>query len=260
MKLKNCTGCDERMGLQDSIVGSTNIEFFFFVIFPYLAILTCIIGSFLRYRYHQYTYSALSSQFFGSDKFAGWGLRLGHYGIFIILFGHFLAMVFTEPYLALKDAIGHIHPIFKLLLDGIRIIAGLAALIGFLLLIIRHVVNPYVRKITTPMDITILILLFIQIASGIILIVLYLPSNDPNWFSKEVAPWFQGIFLLQPKIPKNISFFAKFHILLPFFILMFLPFGRLVHIFTFPALYLIRPYQVVIWYRKRGKDCPQVNK
>ncbi len=231
-----------------------NIEFFIFVVFPYIAILTCIVGSIWRYRHNQYTYSALSSQFFGSDLLVGWGLRLWHYGIFLILFGHFMALVFTEPYAVLKHAIEGIHPIFQVLLDGMRIGAGLAALIGLLLLIIRRMTNDYVRQVTSKMDVIILTLLLVQIILGFtVLITHYGIQSETFWFADQVAPWFQGVLLLKPEVPQGIEFYAAIHMLLPFLIVALIPFSRLVHMFTFPISYLIRPYQLVIWHRNRQK-------
>ncbi len=246
------------MGLDEQILnGFINVEFFLFVVFPYLAILTCIVGSLWRYRYHQYTYSALSSQFFGNDRLASWGLRLWHYGIFLILFGHFLALVLTEPYVAVKETLENIHIIFKFLLNGIRIVAGLAALIGLLLLIFRRIINDYVHQVTSTMDIVVISLFLIQIVMGFVLIVINIGGNE-FWFTTEVAPWIRGILLLQPTVPKQLEFYVAFHMLLPFLILALIPFSRLVHMFTFPAFYFTRPYQVVIWYRKKGKKTQQV--
>lgn len=232
-----------------------NVEFFLFVVFPYLAILTCVVGSLWRYRYHQYTYSALSSQFFGSDKLVGWGLRLWHYGILLILFGHFLALVLTDTYLEVKHMITGGNLILEVAVNSIRIFAGLAALIGLLLLIFRRIINDYVHQVTSPMDIIILTLLLIQVIMGFVLIATHI-GGDPNWFASDVAPWIQGIILLRPQVPADIDFLVGFHMLLPFFILALLPFSRLVHMFTFPVFYLIRPYQLVIWYRKKGKKLP----
>lgn len=232
-----------------------NVEFFLFVVFPYLAILTCVVGSLWRYRYHQYTYSALSSQFFGSDELAGWGLRLWHYGILLVLFGHFLAMVLTEPYLTVKHAIASIHPLFEIGLNSIRIVAGLMALVGLVLLISRRIINEYVHQVTSPMDIVVLSLFLVQVIMGFVLIATHV-GGDPDWFASDVAPWVQSVILLRPQVPSNIDFLVGFHMLLPFLILALIPFSRLVHMFTFPVLYIIRPYQVVIWYRKRGKKQP----
>jgi nitrate reductase gamma subunit len=35
-------------------------------------------------------------------------------------------------------------------------------------------------------------------------------------------------------------------------LILLLPFTRLVHLLTFPITYLWRPYQVVIWNRKKA--------
>jgi nitrate reductase gamma subunit len=43
------------------------------------------------------------------------------------------------------------------------------------------------------------------------------------------------------------------HVLNFFLLLGVFPFSRLVHIITYPAGYLIRPWQIVIWNQKRRR-------
>ena len=215
-----------------------------FIAFPYVAIATCILGSIYRYKNDQFSISSLSTQFMGSKDLGGLGANLWHVGLFLILSGHAISLLFTEIYQQIKESSAIIH--FSL--DLMRELAAGAVIIGLLLLIYRRLVNPRLRVITTPMDWIVLFLLLAQVVVGTYIFISH--YSQPFWFADNVAPWFRGVFLLNPTVPDLDSWIIGFHILNPFFLLMLIPFSRLIHMFTFPVTYVWRPYQLVIWNRR----------
>jgi len=73
------------------------------------------------------------------------------------------------------------------------------------------------------------------------------------WYLHTAVPWLVSLFALspQPAYVAALPLIPKLHILGGFFIIALCPFTRLVHLVTVPITYLWRPYQVVIWNRRR---------
>ena len=220
------------------------INFLLFIVFPYVALITLIIGTTYRYMARKFTFSSLSSQFLGDDKLGGIGSMLWHYGVLLVLSGHFIAFFFTGIYEQFKGSNELIHTGMEIM----RYTAGLMAFSGLTLLIIRRLMNPRLRAVTTTVDWVVLTLLYAQLLMG--WNVLLNHQNQGFWFKDSVAPWLRSIFFLKPFVP-TVEWYVALH-MLNFFLLIFLiPFSRLVHLFTFPIGYLFRPYQVVVWNRNR---------
>ena len=74
-----------------------------------------------------------------------------------------------------------------------------------------------------------------------------------SWYQYSVVPWLHSLFKLNPQVESVavLPTVVKVHIVLGFGLIALFPFTRLVHIVTVPLTYLWRPYQVVIWNRRR---------
>ena len=101
------------------------------------------------------------------------------------------------------------------------------------------------------MDFLILILLFLQVLTGLMIAIT--KRWGGLWYLDTAVPWLLSLFKFDPNISyiENLPILVKLHILNGFLIIFFYPFTRLVHILTFPIRYLIRPYQVVVWVKRR---------
>ena len=91
-------------------------------------------------------------------------------------------------------------------------------------------------------------MLYVQLLIGLSSIVIsYEHIDNPNTMI-ALANWVQGIFLFTPDLYLfviNEHWLFKFHLFLGMTILLFFPFTRLVHAFSFPYLYLLREgYQI----------------
>lgn len=224
------------------------IDLLVWVAFPYIALAVCIFGSLYRYRTNQYTFSSLSSQFLGDGKQLGIGSLLWHIGLFLILFGHFMAMILTSFYKAIKES----FVLIEISLDIMRYTAALAVLTGLIILIHRRFTNTRLRRVTSRLDWTVLFLLVYQILSGFYMVINNY-GKEGFWFENSLAPWIRGILTFRPMIPQGIDLFSTIHVVSPFLILLFVPFTRLVHMFTFPFDYMWRSYQLVIWNSRQTK-------
>ena len=66
-------------------------------------------------------------------------------------------------------------------------------------------------------------------------------------------PYLWSLLALDPQIQliASLPTVTKLHIFNAFALVGVFPFTRLVHLVTFPITYLWRPYQVVVWNRRK---------
>ncbi|HIH2762167.1 MAG TPA: respiratory nitrate reductase subunit gamma [Candidatus Azoamicus sp.] len=216
---------------------------FMFSYYPYIAIFIFILGSLYRYENNQYTWKSGSSQIL-ENKLLFWGSNLFHFGILFLIFGHFFGLL-TPKILYSKIISPDKKQIIAMTFGGI---AGIFCFIGLTLLIYRRMSNLRVFFTSNKTDIIILLMLYVQLLIGLSSIVIsYEHIDNPNTMI-ALANWVQGIFLFTPDIHLfiiNEHWLFKFHLLLGMTILLFFPFTRLVHVFSFPYLYLLRDgYQI----------------
>ncbi|PHS22949.1 MAG: respiratory nitrate reductase subunit gamma [Robiginitomaculum sp.] len=220
---------------------------FFFGIYPYIAILTMIVGSILRYDQDPYSWKADSSQLLHRK-----GLRLGsnlfHIGILLLFLGHFVGLL--TPHWAYEPFISAGHKqILAMTAGGIF---GSMAFVGMVILIWRRTTQDRVRATTKFMDMAILLILFAQLVLGLLTI----PQSAKHLDGSSMialADWAQHIVTFRggaAEFIKPEALVFKLHIVLGLTIFLIFPFTRLVHMVSVPVKYLFRSgYQIV---RKRG--------
>ena len=216
---------------------------FMFSYYPYIAIFIFILGSLYRYENNQYTWKSGSSQIL-ENKLLFWGSNLFHFGILFLIFGHFFGLL-TPKILYSKIISPDKKQIIAMTFGGI---AGIFCFIGLTLLIYRRMSNLRVFFTSNKTDIIILLMLYVQLLIGLSSIVIsYEHIDNPNTMI-ALANWVQGIFLFTPDLYLfviNEHWLFKCHLFLGMTILLFFPFTRLVHAFSFPYLYLLREgYQI----------------
>lgn len=216
----------------------------FFIIFPYISAAIAIAVTIYRSIYRPFTVSSMSSQLLERNKLY-WGSISFHYGIVLVLLGHLLALLLPQG-LLLWNAV----PIRLYLLELTGLALGILALVGLVILLWRRLQVKRVRMVTTPMDLVVLLMVIVSTLTGVLTATLY--RFGSSWFAVIFTPYLLSLFTFQP----NISFIAplpwliKLHVINFFVLLAVFPFSRLIHIITYPAGYLIRPWQIVIWNRK----------
>ncbi len=226
---------------------STYINTLLFGIYPYIAIVTMILGSILRYDQNPYSWKADSSQLL-SRKGLRWGSNLFHVGILLLFFGHLVGLL--TPHWAYDPFISAGNKQLVAMVAGG--IFGSISLVGMIILIWRRVGNQRIRATTKPMDMAILLILFVQMILGLATIPFSAQHLDGSSMI-ALASWAQSIVTFQPGAAQFIAGEAiifKLHIFLGLTIFLLFPFTRLVHMFSVPLKYVLRSgYQVV---RKRG--------
>jgi nitrate reductase gamma subunit len=215
-----------------------------FGIYPYVALAVLIVGTVVRYDREPYTWRSGSSQLLRRRQLV-WGSVLFHLGVLMIFAGHLVGLL--TP-IALFDALGVSHGAKQMLAIVAGGVAGVMAIIGATLLVHRRLFDVRVRAASSSSDTLIIILLWIQLALGLLTIPVSMQHLDGHEMVKFMN-WAQGIFTFNPEASGYVADAApifKLHLFLGLTILLVFPFTRLVHMLSAPVRYLWRPgYQVV---------------
>lgn len=220
----------------------------FFLIFPYLTMITAVVVTVYRAIYRPFTISSLSSQLLERRKLY-WGSISFHWGIVIILLAHLGALLFPNTLLAWNS-----RPIRLYLLELTGAALAIWALGGLLILLWRRFGDRRIRVVTSPMDWVILMLLLVSVVTGLWTAVAY--RFGSFWFPSVFTPYLWSLLTLQPQVAlvAPLPFVVKLHLFNFFVLLAVYPFSRLVHIFTYPLGYLFRPWQIVLRTRSAWRE------
>lgn len=218
-----------------------------FAVAPYVAVTLFFSVSLWRFFFTRYKFSSLSSEFLESkDLF--WGSVPWHYGILVLFMGHLIGFLFPRE-VTLWNSI----PVRLIILEVTALTFGLLALVGLILLIKRRLTHPRIRVVTSWMDVVVLLLLLIQVVSGLSMAIM--ERWGSSWYVATLVPYIRSVFSLSPKIEliSGMSWLVKTHVFGAIVIIGILPFTRLVHFLVPPVSYLWRSYQLVIWNWDRKK-------
>jgi nitrate reductase gamma subunit len=228
----------------------TSLDFFFFSAYPYIAIIVFIVGTTYRYRETGFKVTSLSAQFL-EGKQGFWGTVPLHWGILMVFLGHLVVFLLPESVLTWNS-----NPARLILHEGLGFTFAVAIVVGLVGLIIRRLINPRLKMVTTRMDLFVEFVLLAQVLLGCWIALGYRWGS--SWFAADLSPYLWSILKLSPQTDAVVAMplVIKAHIVGAFSILLIFPFTRLVHIVVAPFHYLWRPYQVVIWYwdKKRVRD------
>jgi nitrate reductase gamma subunit len=217
-----------------------------FLIFPYIALAVLIFISIYRSIYRPFTISSMSSQLLERKKLY-WGNIALHYGLILVLLGHLLALVMPKSIL-LWNAV----PVRLYLLETSGLALGMWATVGLVILIYRRASTRRLWGVTSPMDLLVLALLLTSALTGVMTATFY--RFGSYWFTGVFTPYLLSIVTFQPRpeLVKPLPWVIQLHVFNFWLILLFFPFSRLVHIFTYPIGYLLRPWQIIIWNRRQA--------
>ena len=224
-----------------------------FGIYPYVCLVVLLIGSLIRFDREPYTWKSDSSQMLRKGQ-----LRLGsnlfHYGVIIVILGHFAG--FLAPHWAVDWALSPVaHQLLAIVVGGI---AGFVAIIGLTILLARRLGDPRIRLNSRKWDIAVALMLWLQLALGLLTVPLSAFHMDGALFEtltsyvKAVVTLNSGAAALMLGVP----LIYKLHILLGFTLFLVSPFTRMIHIWSGVGTlaYLFRPYQIVRTPQTRAKE------
>lgn len=219
--------------------------------YPYLAVTVLVVGSIFRFDANQFGWRSQSSQFLRKRQMVI-GSNLFHMGILVLLMGHFIGLL--TP-INVFDALGVSHSFKQTTALVVGGIAGVAAYVGCTLLLHRRLFDARIRKSSSWGDIMVLVLLWLQLTLGILTTFWTIRHLDGSEMVKFMS-WANGILTLDPAAPQQLAEVAlvyKLHIILGLTLFLITPFTRLVHIWSAPLGFLIRPGYQIVRSRSAGR-------
>lgn len=215
-----------------------------FGLYPYIAVAVFVVGSWVRFDREQYSWKASSSQLL-SDK----GLRLGsnlfHVGVLMIIVGHVVGLL-TPTAIYTKLLTIPQKQMLAMVAGGVF---GLLGFAGLSILLLRRLALPRVRATTRASDWLVLLMLWVQVTLGLGTIFVSAQHLDGSSML-NLSHWAQHVVTFQgadaASFIRHEHWLFKLHIWLGLSLFVVAPFTRLVHVWSAPVWYLLRPgYQVV---------------
>jgi nitrate reductase gamma subunit len=226
-----------------------NWDYMLFGIVPYIFVAIAVVGTIWRYTTNRYTWSSLSSEFL-ENKVLFFGSFPWHFGIILILIAHIIILFIPSALLAWNAVPARLY-----ILELAGLILGFLALFGLVMFIYRRLTDSRVRAQTSSWDVLVLIVLLIQVVTGIGNAIMY--KWGSNWMAGAASPWFLSLWALEPKVEyiANLPLITKIHIFNAFVFILLIPFTRFVHFLAFwnPLTYMTRPYQIQRHYDRNAK-------
>ena len=215
-----------------------------FLIFPYVALTVAVVVTVYRSVVRPFSISSLSSQLL-ERRLLFWGSIPFHWGITIILGFHLIA-IFIPQSIVLWNA----QPLrlYALEISGLGL--GLWATFGLIVLVFRRVSVARIRAVSTPMDYVVLFLILVSLVTGVAIASYYRWGS--YWFTGIFTPYIIGLLTFHPNAAPLAPLppLIKLHVFNFFLLTLAFSFSRLVHIITWPAGYLLRPWQIVVALRR----------
>jgi nitrate reductase gamma subunit len=219
---------------------------FLWVIFPYLSLVTFVLGHIYRYRYDQYGWTPKSSQIL-ERRLLMWGVLLFHWGFLFVFIGHVMGLLVPIGFYRTIGISDHNYHLLSLWAGAP---VGIAAMIGILLLNLRRWFVPRVRANTDTMRFATDALLLVVILLGLAATIGYrwyvqqyeLPGEFE--YRDTIGVWFRSLFLFRPEAGLMVGapLIFQLHTLSAFVLFALWPFSSLVHVFSLPLGYLRRSY------------------
>lgn len=226
------------------------VEHFLFGIYPYIGLSIFLVGSLVRFERGQYTWRSGSSQMLRARQLR-WGSNLFHIGILFLFAGHFVGLL-TPHWLYEHFITAGAKQMVAVVSGGT---AGTICFIGLTMLLHRRLTDPRIRATSSPMDIAILLVLWLQLVLGLVTLPFSMQHSDGGTML-ALSEWAQRIVTFRggaAELVANVDWPFKLHLVLGITIFVLFPFSRLVHIWSVPVGYVFRSYQVV---RRRSPARP----
>ncbi len=226
--------------------GISGFQLFWWVILPYIALATFVIGHVWRYRYDQFGWTSRSTEL-QEKKLLKWGSPVFHYGTFAAIAGHVIGILIPARWTA---DIGIPENAYRWFSAAAGTVAAVLVIFGMAFLAGRRLFVPRVRATTSAVDWVALILVGIVVVLGIVeTIGVGLLGGGYN-YRQSVSLWFRGLFAFNPDVHAiaNASLIYQIHASAAWLVIAVWPFSRLVHAWSYPVWYLWRPFVV---YRSR---------
>lgn len=219
-------------------------------VLPYAVLVVFVGGLVWRHRYDRFGWTTRSSELYES-RLLRIGSPLFHVGLLFVIVGHVVGLLIPESW---TRAVGISDPLYHVTALSLGLVAGVCTLAGIVLLIWRRRTKGPVFSATTKNDKLMYAVLVLALATGLGMTAYFagteVVGGQTQDYRHTVSPWFRSIWILNPDVSAMAAAEGpyKLHALMGMALFALFPFTRLVHAFSAPVGYLVRPYIV---YRSR---------
>jgi nitrate reductase gamma subunit len=208
------------------------------IVFPYLAAAAFVVGHIWRWRFDQLGWTSRSSQLL-EQRWLRIGSPLFHVGLLGVLGGHVIGILVPARATRAVGVSDRIYHVFSLAAGGTF---GALALAGIVILTLRRLLVPAVRRNGQPVDLAVDLLLLAVIAFGMGETIGWQLGVGEYAYRETVSVWFRELFALRPdaSLMSGAPGIYQAHTLASLMLLALWPFSRLVHVWTVPVQYVAR--------------------
>lgn len=205
---------------------------FLWGVYPYICLTLFFSVPLIRMAYRPYSWTTRASSLF-NRKIIGPASLFLHWGIFLVFLGHAAGLI--GGVLGLEGWLKFFY--------WTGLIGGLLTLVGSIVALVRRFWIPEARALSQIEDYVVLVFLITILGLALYQVIV----QKLFGLSYTAASWFASLFTLspQPELMASVSLIIKLHVLIALAFLAYFPFTKLVHLWTFPLNYFVRPYQAV---------------
>jgi len=224
---------------------AAHVHYFFFGVYPYIALAVFLFGSLARFEREQYTWKSDSSQMLKRGALR-WGSNLFHIGIIALFFTHLFGLL-TPP--AVYHALGLSTGFKQMLAVVVGAVLGVVCLAGLLILIYRRLSEPRLVATSRFSDWLTLFWILIVLSLGL-LSIFTSATHEDGALMLLLGEWAQRIVTFRAgaaDVVAGVPWVYQWHMVLGMTLFLIFPFTRLVHVWSgFASLgYLGRAWQLV---------------
>lgn len=198
--------------------------------YPYLCIVLFFLVPIIRMVTRPYSWSTRASSLFGARLLGAASLPL-HWGLVLLLVGHLLGLFGGLLGSALAITLFY----------WIGLLGGLLLLVGSSIALYRRFAVPEVRAMSQREDYIVHYFLLAIVAVALYQVIVHRIFG----VAYTASSWAASLWTLspQPELMASASVITKLHVLLALTFFAYFPFTKLVHVWTYPINYFVRPYQ-----------------
>lgn len=201
---------------------------FLWGVYPYLCVALFLVVPILRMLYRPFSWSTRASGLFGSKVLGVASLCL-HWGLALLLVGHLAGLI--------GGLLG--RQSWLVFFYWVGLAGGALVLIGSIVALVRRLSVPEVRAMSQPDDYVVHLFLIPIVALALWQVVVHKIFG----VAFAASAWFASLwqFSPQPELMDGASLISKIHIFLALTFFAYFPFTKLVHFWTYPINYAVRP-------------------
>lgn len=208
------------------------------VVLPYAAVAVFVLGHLWRWRFDRLGWTSRSSELL-EKRWLSIGSPLFHFGLLGVAGGHVVGLLVPARTTRAVGVSDHLYHLGALILGGAF---GAAATAGIVILTLRRVLVPAVRRNGAAVDLVVDVALLVLVCFGM--------GETLGWnlgvgeyaYRDTISVWLRDLVTLQPHaaLMAGAPWVYKAHVLTSLVVFSLWPFSRLVHVWTVPLQYLVR--------------------